>query len=332
MAEPGPHDDLGTLLTAWRRATTTASKRAGRLRRKLQREHTAAAAGPRLQLQGEALKTQLHQVRPGHDQVVLDVPWLSDDPVIVPLRRDLSPRANLDRIFRRARGMRQALPEIERRLHDCEAQHAALQNAIEQIDVWREQEQPVDHDAVFVQIDQLRALGVRLPAPPTPQKAQISGKKARGATLPAGVRRFTTSSGAELCVGGDAKANDALVTRVARGRDIWLHVRDQRGAHVLLRQARMDSQPSNTDLREAAILCAHVSKVPKGDAVDVAWTRAKHVRKPKRAAAGLVLISGEKTLRVVVVPDVIAGFYQRRRVEIDAANEAAMTQSQARLR
>lgn len=109
-------------------------------------------------------------------------------------------------------------------------------------------------------------------------------------------RSFRSASGAPILVGRGARDNDTLTLRIARGNDVWLHARGLQGAHVLLPGA--GDAPDARALGDAALLAAHFSSLRGADFAEVAWTRRKHVRKPKGAAPGAVIFSQEKTLRV----------------------------------
>ncbi len=320
-------------LVPWRKAASTALKRCRRLHNRLVKELAVAQQAGQLRAGAEALKSQLHLVERGSDRVVVAAPWLPAQQVVVALRRDMSPKANLARIFRRAKGFEKALPMISERLAATEARMCELAEAIERIDGWRQAQEPIGSDDHGRLVAQLRKLGARLAGSNSAslrESAQGKSKNSRG-VLPKGLRRFWTSRGTDIIAGKDARANDALVVRVARGRDVWLHVRDQPGAHVLLRMVRMETAPHSDELLQAAVLCAHLSGVAKGAWCDVSWARAKHVRKPKRAAPGLVLVSAEKTLRVRVDGEVVDALYRRRDLAM-SGGEGSVEQSQASLR
>ena len=68
------------------------------------------------------------------------------------------------------------------------------------------------------------------------------------------------------------------------------------GAHVILPGA--GDAPDSRALADAALLAAHFSSARGAAAAEVAWTRRKHVRKPKGAGPGAVIFSQEKTVRV----------------------------------
>ena len=109
-------------------------------------------------------------------------------------------------------------------------------------------------------------------------------------------RRFGAQGAAPILVGRSARDNDALTFRVARGNDVWLHVRGLQGAHVVVPGA--GAAPDARTLGDAALLAVHFSSARGQDGVEVAWTRCKHVRKPKGAAPGSVIVTQEKVLRV----------------------------------
>jgi len=110
-------------------------------------------------------------------------------------------------------------------------------------------------------------------------------------------RTYRSSGGLAIWVGRGAASNDALTFGAAAPNDVWLHARDAAGAHVVLRWSNADAPPAR-DLREAAVLAAWHSKARGSAVVPVDWTRRKHVRKPRGAAPGTVILREERTLMV----------------------------------
>lgn len=106
-----------------------------------------------------------------------------------------------------------------------------------------------------------------------------------------------TTHGAKIWVGRNRKGNDHLTFHLARPEDIWLHVRDAQGSHVILRQAQR-REPHPLDLQRAAELAAYFSKRRNDGHVAVDYTPRKHVKKPSGAAAGFVIYERFSTLLV----------------------------------
>jgi hypothetical protein len=129
--------------------------------------------------------------------------------------------------------------------------------------------------------------------------AVLGGRRARpaaraeAARLP--YRTFRSANGDRILVGRSARDNDALTLRVAHGNDVWLHARGVQGSHVVIPGA--GEAPDARTLADAALLAAHFSRARGEDGAEVAWTRRKHVRKPKGAAPGSVIATQERTMR-----------------------------------
>jgi hypothetical protein len=119
-----------------------------------------------------------------------------------------------------------------------------------------------------------------------------------GKALP--YRRFVTASGFEVWVGRTEVENQTLTFRDARPDDLWFHVKQYPGSHVILRSGK--AVPSHEDLLDAATLAAFYSKARTGSAVPVDYTARKFVRKRPRGAPGQVLYTRERTLYVTPDP------------------------------
>ena len=104
--------------------------------------------------------------------------------------------------------------------------------------------------------------------------------------------------GFEVLVGRSASDNDHLTFRVAKGRDLWLHVAGgMPGSHVVIRNPDGEAVPREV-LEGAAQLAAWYSKARNARRVEVHWCRAADVSKPRGMPAGKVTIKNFKKLKV----------------------------------
>ncbi len=121
--------------------------------------------------------------------------------------------------------------------------------------------------------------------------------RGRGGSRPGeGPRVFRSPAGRSVLVGRSAAENDQITFRVATPDDVWMHVQDYPGAHVLLR-LEGGGPPSEAELDFAAGLAAAFSRAPEGEAVDVHVALRKHLRRPKGGAPGQVLVRRGSTRR-----------------------------------
>lgn len=125
--------------------------------------------------------------------------------------------------------------------------------------------------------------------------------RGNGPSEPLPFRVYRTSSGREIRAGRSAKGNDELTFHHSAPEDIWMHVREAPGSHVILRWGRKEQNPPEADIAEAALVAAVLSRARGSTVVPVAWTRRKYVRKPRKAPPGAVV--PERTQTVFVEPD-----------------------------
>lgn len=102
----------------------------------------------------------------------------------------------------------------------------------------------------------------------------------------------------DILVGKTDKANDRLTRDLAKPEDIWFHVHDAPGSHVVLKNpGRLENIPFDI-IKKAASIAAFFSRQRDEEKVLVGYTRKKHVRKPKGMKPGQVLVDRQKTLLV----------------------------------
>lgn len=107
---------------------------------------------------------------------------------------------------------------------------------------------------------------------------------------------FRSSEGYDILVGKNNKQNDMLTTKTASKDDLWFHVKDQPGSHVVVRCE--GKTPGEATIFEAAMLAAYFSKAKMSSNAAVDYTLIKFVKKPKSAKAGMVIYTDNKTVYV----------------------------------
>ena len=115
---------------------------------------------------------------------------------------------------------------------------------------------------------------------------------------------FTAPDGMTILVGKNNMQNDALTFRTAAPTDLWLHVRDIPGSHVILRTG--GAVPSEETLHLAAQIAAHFSKARGSSTVPVDYTAIRFVKKPSGSVPGFVRFTHEKTLFVTEDEEALA--------------------------
>ena len=108
--------------------------------------------------------------------------------------------------------------------------------------------------------------------------------------------QYKTSGGYTVLVGKNNIQNDNLTFRIAAKDDIWFHVKDMPGSHVIMQTN--GEEPGERDYTEAAEISAYFSKATAGP-VAVDYTKVKNVKKPAGSKPGFVIYKTNYTAFVM---------------------------------
>ncbi len=125
-------------------------------------------------------------------------------------------------------------------------------------------------------------------------KQHTNSKKPK--EMPNEFKEYTSKEGYKILVGKNNKQNDKLTTTIANKNDLWFHVKNQAGSHVIVFCA--GDKVSEETIFQAALLAAQNSKAQNSSNVAVDYTPVKYVKKPKNAKAGMVIYTTNKTVYV----------------------------------
>lgn len=289
-SEPEGHEVSPALLAAgaaW-------IEKLDRQRRALIREWEGSPDPAPIRARGDLLLARFREVPAGASRVILE----GFDGVSVELTLDpaLPVHRNADRIYQRAGRIERALDQLPGRIDAAERAVRAAQAIVLAVRSGASPPAALEHvlpDALQPRGPDAGGGGARSGQGPKPRSGRGAPDGAEGAPLP--YRRFRTSGGIEVRVGKGARHNDALTFRHAAPDDVWMHVREAPGAHVILRWNRAQDPPAR-DLEEAAALAALHSDARHAGLVPVDWTRRKHVRKPRKSAPGAVIPDRVRTV------------------------------------
>lgn len=222
-----------------------------------------------LQRQGELLLTYQHSLKRGASQAEL-TDWDGETIHRIALDPALSVKLQAQKLVKRAAKYRRSAPIIQARVAETGAEMERLREAIFAAEQAEE-------------IQDLEEL-----------KEQRPSKVARPKS--SGPRRYVFQD-FQMLVGRSPRQNDELIRKHSARDDLWFHVKDSPGAHVLLKTA--GRSPDEQVVEAAAQLAAHYSSRAKDSRVLVSFTSAQRVKKPAGAAPGFVVYSDELTLWVV---------------------------------
>ncbi|MGD8495992.1 MAG: NFACT RNA binding domain-containing protein [Gemmatimonadales bacterium] len=269
--------------TVLREALEGRRQRAAKKIRALRAEVAGSRDPEELRRLGHLLLARKNDVPTGAEETCLED--FDGTPVVVPLDASLDAVGNAGAYYDRAKRLERAAARLPGRIAKAERRLATLDDALERLAA----EGP-DESLWKLAGGKRRNLAGSDPG---------RGGSAQSERLP--YRVYRASSGLEIRAGRSARANDELTFGHSAPDDIWMHVREAPGSHVVLRWGRKDQNPPEADIAEAALVAAVLSRARGSNVVPVAWTRRKYVRKPRKAPPGAVV--PERTQTVFVHPN-----------------------------
>lgn len=277
------------IYTARHTAISRSSSTTNRLVKNLSRDLKNAHRGDEYRRTAEALAANLHTLKRGMSTA--DIFDLHDGSALkVELNPALTPAANMEGWFRKARKAEKGRQIITENLAASEKLQRTQQDALAELILIQELPTSLEKlTALHQWEDGYKAL---LPEARTARK-----QRTKTADQPARIfRRYLIDGKWEAWVGRNNKENDLLTHKASHTRDIWFHAQGVSGSHVILRTSGKPELVPKTVLEKAAGLAALHSKARHSSLVPVIYTERRYVRKPRKAPVGTAVCLQEKSI------------------------------------
>ena len=228
---------------------------------------------------GELITANLFLIKRGDSSVTVKNYYDSMNEITIELDNTISPNANAQKYFKHYNKLKTASHLL------C----SQMDQTQKDIDYLSEQLTNLENCENEQDIEQIRAeliLAGYVTAPKEKQK-KIESKP----------MRFLSATGIEILVGKNNMQNDKLTLQIADSEDLWMHVKDVHGSHVIIRS----SAPDDETVNQGALLAAYYSKARQSANVAVDYTLRRFVKKPSGAGLGKVIYTNQSTC--FVTPD-----------------------------
>ncbi|MEX3480957.1 NFACT family protein [Staphylococcus hominis] len=226
------------------------------------------------QLYGELITANIYRIQQG-DASINVLNYYTNEEVTIPLDPTKSPSVNAQYYYKQYNRMKTREKELD------------LQIALtrENIDYFANIEQQLEH----ITVDEIDDIRDELAEQGFMKQRKNTKKKKQDKIH---LQTYISSDGDTILVGKNNKQNDYLTNRKAQKSHIWFHTKDIPGSHVVI----LNDAPSETTIKEAAMLAGYFSKAGNSGQIPVDYTEIKNVHKPSGAKPGFVTYDNQKTL------------------------------------
>lgn len=233
-------------------------------------------------LYGELITANIYSLKKGMDSATL-VNYYSKtgDMIDIPLDIYKSPQENAQLYFKKYNKSRTAYAYAKKEIGILKSEISYLESVIFAIESAQTPEQ----------LNQIRTELYEQGYLNQPRK-----KNRKAKATPVLPLKIQSEDGFEILIGRNNKENDKLTLKIARKDDIWLHIKNFPGSHVVIRTEGREV-PDST-LAEAAQYAAWFSKARTAPKTEIDYTLVRNVKKPSGSKPGMVIYVDYKTILV----------------------------------
>ena len=230
---------------------------------------------------GDILAANMHQIKYGMKKITV-FDFYNNEEVTINLDPLLSPNDNLNFYYNKYNKGKRTISALNSRFLD-------IQNEIK---YFEEIKMFIEKENDFIGIEEIEnELNLSNNGNKIKNKIKLNKSKKRE-LLSFNYKDF------QIFVGRNNKENEEISFSKGQPNDIWMHIKDIPGSHVLI--LRNNKEVPKDVLLHAANLACEYSKAKKGDKVTVDYCERKFVKKIKNSKPGNVIYTNFHTLLIEV--------------------------------
>lgn len=263
-----------------------------RLERKLELQQTelsACADCEKYKRWGDLITANLHRLKKGQSQaLVTDYYSEGLEEVTLPLDPRLTPAQNAQKMYKKYSKAKTAQITLAEQMALARAELDYIGSVLDSVT-------RTESESDLAEIrEELFSSGYA-----SKMKNYHTAKKS--APKPA---EFRTDGGYRVLCGKNNLQNDYITFRLAAKSDLWFHVQNRPGSHVVMLCG--EEEPSALDYTQAAKIAAYYSSAADAPTAPVDYTRVKNIKKPPGSKPGYVTYSTHYTAFVALDPETVS--------------------------
>ncbi|MDU4731618.1 NFACT RNA binding domain-containing protein [Finegoldia magna] len=225
----------------------------------------------------DLISSNMHLINKGMDKITVDNFYDDMNPIEIPLNPIKSGNENAQIYYKRFSKLKTREKMITQELPLIKQENEYLLQLLETLERITEYQELSEIKDEMVKIGLIK-----------------KSKKKTAKVKPSKPRHFVTENNVDIFVAKNNYQNDNLTLKQANREDIFVHVKDMPGSHVIMRNENLIQK----DYDVACFLAAYFSSMSKEKYVEVDYTEKKNVKKAKGAKPGMVFYNNFNTVNV----------------------------------
>ncbi|URN41489.1 MULTISPECIES: Rqc2 family fibronectin-binding protein [Peptoniphilus] len=277
-------DSLGSKSKELRRAV---KKHIDKINRKISNQSNElklALNREKYKVYADLISSNFHRIEKGAENVTVENFYNEMEEIEIPLDSKLDGPGNASKYYKKYSKLKNAAVYLEEQISIGKSEVEYLESILLNIDF---AETPDEIDDLYEELEKEGYL----------KKRNKNNKKKRKDSQENYIK-LKTEDGFEIYIGRNNRQNDYLTLKKAKKNDLWFHVKDAPGSHVILKNDNRDF--SNSAMMTAAKLAAKYSSLSKSQNIPVDYTFKMNVKRHPAKKPGLVSYTNYKTINVSI--------------------------------
>lgn len=232
----------------------------------------------------DLISSNFHRIEKGSDHVTVENFYNEMEEIVIPLDSKLDGPGNASKYYKKYSKLKNAAVYLEEQINIGKSEVEYLESILLNIDF---AETPDEIDDLYEELEKEGYL----------KKRSKNNKKKRKDSQENYIK-IKTEDGFDIYIGRNNRQNDYLTLKKAKKNDLWFHVKDAPGSHVILKNDNRDF--SNSAMMTAAKLAAKYSSLSKSQNIPVDYTFKMNVKRHPAKKPGLVSYTNYKTINVSI--------------------------------
>ncbi|SPY36297.1 Fibronectin-binding protein A N-terminus (FbpA) [Peptoniphilus harei] len=275
-------DSLGSKSKELRKAVKKHIEKTNRKISNQVNELNAALNRDKFKVYADLLSSNFHRIEKGASSVTVENFYNEMEEMKIPLDPKLDGPSNASKYYKKYSKLKNAAVFLSEQIEIGKSEVEYLESILLNIDF---AETPDEIDELYEELEKEGYL-----------KKKKNNKKKKRKDSQENYLVIKTEDGFDIYIGKNNKQNDYLTLKKARKNDLWFHVKDAPGSHVILKNDNRDF--SNSAMMTAAKFAAKYSSLSKSQNIPVDYTFKINVKRHPAKKPGLVSYTNYKTINI----------------------------------
>ncbi len=242
---------------------------------KLSKELRATSKRDKFKIKGELIQANMYNIKKG-DTLLKTINYYDNTEIEIALDPKKDAIENMEKYFTKFKKLRKSIPHIENQINLAKNELLYFEELLHQI----ENASLKDIEEIKDELEDKKYI----------RKKATKKKRNKKPNYDTYIVEDT-----EIVVGKNNIQNEFITHKLARHNEVWFHVKDSTGSHVLVRKPHPLSE---TLIRAAAQLASYHSKMKNSSSVPIDYLEARYIKKVPGRIGSYVTYKNNKTIYI----------------------------------